>query len=204
MIARGIHANSGPVGVPVKSNPPAARSAFSSLLSNQIASAAADTTAVPQKSGLAVLATPTPSTSIPAASTTSANTSTPANAAVTPWTPANSTGPHSAPSAQDLFGAHPWLENPTGFGPNGITWSYNPAYFATRQTAETVANMVGGTVVEQKQICPTGPLQQSQPNEMVQLANGKMINAGLFADMFTHGYPQYYVDKMVQQEIDGA
>ena len=108
------------------------------------------------------------------------------------------------PTAEALFGAHPWLENPTGSAPNGQTWSYNPLYFSTRQTAEAVANMVGGTVIEQKQICPTGPLVQNQPNEMVQLANGRIINAGQFASIFTHGYPQSFVDRLVQQELSGG
>ncbi len=155
-------------------------------------------------SGLAGLAmgTPTPA----ASNTTAANaptTRTASGATATPWTPVNSAGPHDIPTVEQLFGASPWLENPTGYAPDGKTWSYNPRYFASRETAEKVANMVGGTVIEQSQFCPTGPLLQSQPNEMVQLANGRVINAGEFVSFFSHGYPQYYVDHLIEQELKG-
>ena len=53
----------------------------------------------------------------------------------------------SAPTAESVFGANPWETNPGGTGPNGLTYNYNPYYFATPATAQTVANMLGGTVV---------------------------------------------------------
>ena len=112
-------------------------------------------------------------------------------------------GPTSIPTVEELFGPSPWQQDPSGSGPDGKTWSYNPLYFATRQTAETVAQMVGGQVVEQNQFCPYGPLAQAQPNEMVQLSNGRVFNAGEFVGLYSHGYPQSYVDRLVQQEITG-
>jgi hypothetical protein len=159
-------------------------------------------------SGLAGLATnnATPSTGNDAGASATAKNSTASDATAaktTAWTPANSTGPHDIPTAEELFGDNPWLENPTGYAPDGKTWSYNPRYFATPETAAKVAAMVGGTVVEQNEFCPTGPLVQSQSNEMVQLSSGRVINAGEFVSFFTHGYPQYYVDHLVQQELKG-
>ena len=37
----------------------------------------------------------------------------------------------------------------------------------------------------------------------IELANGRMINAGEFVGFFTHGYPQYYVDRLIAQELQG-
>ncbi|HZT30583.1 MAG TPA: hypothetical protein VFA33_11900 [Bryobacteraceae bacterium] len=132
---------------------------------------------------------------------TTAGSQTPSN--TVSQNPAQTAGPQSVPTVEGLFGPNPWQTNPTGYGPNGQTWSYNPLYFATRQTAETVAQMVGGTVVEQNQFCPSGPLVQAQPNEMVQLPNGRVFNAGEFVGLFSHGYPQSYVDRLIQQELTG-
>ena len=86
----------------------------------------------------------------------------------------------TVPTPESAFGDNPWMANPTGSG-LGQSWGYNPQYFATAQTAQTVANMVGGTVVQANEMAPNGPLGQDQPNEMVKLPNGGMINPGLVA-----------------------
>jgi hypothetical protein len=119
-------------------------------------------------------------------------------------TPAAATtpAPAAAPTAESFFGPNPWMTNPTGIAPNGVTYSYNPFYFATRLTAEKVAQMAGGTVVESKQFTPAGgAFAQQQPNYMVQLNDGRLINPGLVASFYTHGYSQSYVDQMVAAEI---
>ena len=105
-------------------------------------------------------------------------------------------------TAQSLFGDRPWIESPSGNGPIG-PWYYNPAYFATRQTAEIVAAMTGGEVVEQNALTPFGPLQQQVPNEMIELPNGRIVNAGIIANFFDHGFPQSFVDRLLQLEIQG-
>ena len=65
--------------------------------------------------------------------------------------------------------------------------------------------MVGGTVVASDQLASDGsPFAQQQPNQMVELANGKLINPGLLASFYTHGYPQSYIDRMIQDETQGA
>jgi len=63
--------------------------------------------------------------------------------------------------------------------------------------------MVGGTVVAFNALGgPSGnPFVQSQPNEMVQLSNGAMINPGLVASFYTHGYPLSMVNQMVANEV---
>ena len=63
--------------------------------------------------------------------------------------------------------------------------------------------MVGGKVVEQNALADN-VFHQSVPNQMIELPNGARVNAGLIADFYNHGYPQYYVDMMVQAEIRGA
>src|SRR5260370_156852 len=47
------------------------------------------------------------------------------------------------PTAQAVFGDNPWIANPGGVAPNGVTYGYNPEYFATRTTADTLAKMYG-------------------------------------------------------------
>jgi hypothetical protein len=109
-----------------------------------------------------------------------------------------------APTVESVFGEKPWMDSPAGSGPNGESWSYNPVYFATKQTAEKVAALVGGKVVEKNALTPYGPLQQGVANQMVELPNGRLINAGLFATLYTHGFNQTTLDRFIQIEINGA
>jgi hypothetical protein len=109
------------------------------------------------------------------------------------------------PTAESVFGPNPWVSNPTGTGPNGISFGYNPFYFASHETAVKVAQMVGGTVVQSNQFTPSGGgFNQQQPNEMVRLADGRLINPGLVASFYTHGYPQSYIDQMIAAEVRNA
>ena len=115
--------------------------------------------------------------------------------------------PHAVPTVESMFGPAPWLANPTGTCPNGDTFGYNPLYFATPATAQKVAQMVGGSVVQDNEFTkntPGNPFSQQQPNQMVQLANGALINPGLVASFYTHGYPQWMVDQMIANEVAGA
>jgi hypothetical protein len=116
-------------------------------------------------------------------------------------TPAPVTSP-LAPTAQSLFGANPWETDAGGTGPNGA-YSYNQYYFATPQTAATVAQMLGGKVVTADAITPYGPFTQNEPNQMVQMPDGRLINAGLVAGFYDHGYTQQTVDKMIAAEVSG-
>jgi hypothetical protein len=127
---------------------------------------------------------------------------------VTPWSPsvgvtvsAPSPSP-MAPTAQSLFGDKPWIAGAGGTGPNG-GYDYNHYYFATPATAEKVAQMLGGKVVATDAITPYGPFKQNQQNLMVQMPDGRMINAGLVAGFYDHGYSQQTVDKMIAAEVSG-
>ncbi len=111
--------------------------------------------------------------------------------------------PQPAPTPEDAFGSNPWVQNPTGIGPDGTTYGYNSQYFATPTTAAAVAQMLGGTVVQMNAFtnAPGTTFQQQQPNEMVKLPNGGLINPGLVAGFYTHGYPQSMVDQMISNEV---
>jgi len=120
-------------------------------------------------------------------------------------TPSPTNTPPPPPTAESVFGPNPWLTNPTAMGPDGQPVSYNPYSFATPATAAKVAQMVGGTVVQTYQITPTGgAFAQQQPNQMVQLSDGRLVNPGLIASFYTHGYPQSYIDQMIASEVKNA
>jgi hypothetical protein len=127
---------------------------------------------------------------------------------VTPWSPTAAVVPAAvstcplAPTAQSLFGANPWSTGAGGTGPAG-SYSYNPYYFATPATAAKVAQMLGGKVVAMNEITPFGPFQQNQPNQMIQMPDGRLINAGLVAGFYDHGFTQQTVDKMIAVEVSG-
>lgn len=130
---------------------------------------------------------------------------------VTPWSPAAAATAPAAPAAtaspmaataQSLFGANPWCTDAGGTGPNS-SYSYNSYYFATPQTAARVAQMLGGKVVEMDAITPFGPFKQNQPNRMVQMPDGRLINAGVVAGFYDHGYTQQMVNKMIAAEVSG-
>jgi hypothetical protein len=123
---------------------------------------------------------------------------------VAPAVAADAPVQNTNPTAQSVFGANPWMTNPTFTAPDGNTYGYNPYYFATPSTAAQVAQMVGGTVVPSDQLAEFGGFAQNQPNEMVQLPNGALINPGLIATLYTHGFPQAYIDELIQNEIQGA
>ena len=158
---------------------------FGTILNNQSAApAAASTTA----------ATASPSGGIGTMNRISATTTT--------VVAATSSGSALAPTAQELFGATPWNTDAGGTGPGG-SYSYNPYYFATAATAAKVAQMLGGKVVSTDAITPSGPFVQNQPNQMIQMPDGRLINAGLVAGFYDHGFTQQTVDKMIAAEVTG-
>jgi hypothetical protein len=108
----------------------------------------------------------------------------------------------AVPTVESVFGSSPWISDAGGNGPTGA-FNLNPMYFATQQTAETVAAMVGGTVVPVDTFAqtPGNHFTQNEPNEMVQLPGGAMINPGLVAGFFTHGYQASMVQQMIQNEV---
>ena len=108
------------------------------------------------------------------------------------------------PTAESVFGPNLFLENPVATLPDGRLYPYNPVWFATPETAAKVAQLLGGKVVAQN--CFTGENNiscQLQPNQMVQMPNGGLLNAGLVVNLYMHGYSQSYIDARVQDMITG-
>jgi hypothetical protein len=101
-----------------------------------------------------------------------------------------------------VFGSNPYITNPGGTAPNGVTYSYNPTYFATRATADKLAQMYGGTVVEMNAITPYGPFQQSHANEMIRFPNGNVVNAGILASYFDRGWSRDQINQAIAGEIN--
>jgi hypothetical protein len=146
-----------------------------------------------------------------AAGTTVASTlPAPGGTAQSPAATSTSAIPTATAAADDpagpLFGPSPWLTDPTGQNPDGTVTHYNPVYFATQQTAQTVAQMLGGTVTQSVQIttAPGSPFQQNEPNYMVQLPNGGQVNPGFIADLYTHGWNQTFINQQIAAEVAGA
>ena len=178
---------------PVGTGTPASSTDFRTVLNNQSTSAVT-TTATASVSAAAVTASAFNAvTKVPAATTSTM-------AATTSTTPANTSV--MAPTAQSLFGDNPWCTDAGGTGP-GVSYSYNPYCFASAATAAKVAQMLGGKVVAVDAITPYGPFTQNQPNLMVQMPDGKLINAGLIAGLYDHGYSQQTVDQMIAAEVSG-
>jgi len=112
---------------------------------------------------------------------------------------ADSNSPTYAPTAEEVFGPNPWMTAPVGWSAGLGMYSYNPLYFATQQTAEKVAQMLGGAVVASNaMVGDAGPFYQSAPNYMVELPNGHRVNAGLTASYFTHGWSMEQINRMLQ------
>jgi hypothetical protein len=181
----------------VKASPKHAVPAFANSLkslSGPETPTALSTTTSPTSEPVAV---PTPDTSLKALF------GQPIPANPTPVAPQSTT--QQAPTAESVFGPNPWMTAPTGMGPNGVTFSYNPIFFATPATAMKVAQMVGGTVIQSNQFTPNGgAFQQQQANWMVQMPNGNIVNPGLVASFYTHGYPQSYIDGLIAGAVNNT
>lgn len=125
-----------------------------------------------------------------------------AAAAAASTSSASATEAPAPPTAQSVFGPNVWMTDPIGLNPDGTTFEYNPIYFATESTAQTVAQMIGGTVIAKDMITTAGgPFVQEQPNYMVQMPNGALINPGLVASFYTFGFPQSQINTMIAQEV---
>jgi hypothetical protein len=111
--------------------------------------------------------------------------------------------PAAPPTAQSVFGPNVWVTDPIGLNPDGSSFEYNPIYFATESTAQTVAQMVGGSVTTENVFTKPGDalFVQQQPNYMVQMPNGAVINPGLVASFYTFGFSQSQIDTMISQEV---
>ncbi|MCX6628867.1 MAG: hypothetical protein NTW28_14700 [Candidatus Solibacter sp.] len=114
-----------------------------------------------------------------------------------------SAAPASAASPFPDLGPEPFMSAPTGTGPSG-SYGFNPVYFPTQATAQKIAQMLGGTVVAQDALlnAPGSPFKQNQPNFMVQLPNGNVINPGYIAQAIAVGQPRNMIDALIYSTVN--
>ncbi len=103
----------------------------------------------------------------------------------------NQAGPNNIPPPQNQnsFGNPGW--KPTYSAPGG----YNPMQYADDNTANQLAQGLGGTVERTKTLGPFGDFGQNQIN----FGNGNQLNAGLLADRYTK-YDRATADAMTAAE----
>jgi hypothetical protein len=112
---------------------------------------------------------------------------------------------------QNPFGPDPYLPNPTQniFAANDgsgkmVPQSLTAYYFPTAQTAQTVANLFGGTVFAEA-ADPGNPFTLNQPRYMVRLANGTEINPGIIAHFYdTRSDTPFQLQQLVQDVLNGG
>jgi trimeric autotransporter adhesin len=186
---------SGRVGISAPSG------SVSTLLSG-LTSATDETTSASTASSTANSTTDSTSTSTSTSTSASTSATTTASTSATSTAAATSTSASSCPTVESVFGDDVWATDPTGTAPDGTVYGYNSWYFATESTAAKVAELLGGTVVETNAMTGSSEqFQQSQSNYMVKLSSGTLVNPGLVASFYTHGYSQTQVDSMLANEV---
>jgi hypothetical protein len=87
----------------------------------------------------------------------------------------------------------------------GGAWNLNPAYFATRDTAQWLANKFGtGEVVEVPYGGQGGPFAATATEYQIKLHNGKTVNAGLLADYYRRAPEAKFpgiADEMIRADL---
>jgi hypothetical protein len=103
------------------------------------------------------------------------------------------------------LGPNPFMSAPTGSGP-GSSFAFNPTYFPTESTADTIAQMLGGKVVAQNAMltAPGSPFAQNQPNYMIELPNGNVFNPGFIAQAIAAKQPRATIDAMIYSEVNNT
>ena len=111
---------------------------------------------------------------------------------------------------QNPFGPNPYLSNPTQniFANDGtakmVPQSLASYYFPTQQTAQTVAQLFGGTVFTEAPE-PGNPFTLNQPRYMVRLANGTEINPGIISHFYdTRSDTPVQLQQLVQDVLNGG
>ena len=135
---------------------------------------------------------------------------TPQTSAATAQTPVQSYFPGTNIPTQNPFGPDPYLPNPTQniFAGNGssqmVQQSLAPYYYPTQQTAQTAAQLFGGTVVVQTPDA-VSPFTLNQPTYMVRLPNGAEINPGIISHFYdTRSDTPAQLQQLVQDVLNGG
>jgi len=135
-----------------------------------------------------------PGSSSGSSSTPAAATDQPAAQATTPKPPASQPSQPASPAPDPLFEA-----NVTGTGPFGGTSIYNSTQFATAETAQKMADLVGG----KEQDFTLGLYTTSAPIREIVGAGANPLNAGLVADLFQKygDAPNSYAWQVIDRDL---
>ena len=103
------------------------------------------------------------------------------------------------------LGPRPFMSSPSGSGPNG-RFGFNPTYFPTLATSKAIAQMLGGKVVPKNDIlsAPGSHFKQNQPNYMIELPNGNVINPGPVAQAIALKQPRPMIDAIIDSEVNNT
>lgn len=108
--------------------------------------------------------------------------SSPAQPAAATTTPAaNTAAPPAAPASQPAAEGPLWETSVTGTGPYGTSSVYNCTQFATADTAQKMAQIVGG---QEKDFTFGGVYTITSPFREIVGAGNNPLDAGLVADLF--------------------
>ena len=109
--------------------------------------------------------------------------------------------------ARQLFGGAPFVP---AFRPATVTdgssvWALNHDYFATKDTAQWIANKYGtGEVVETQFEGSGGPFAASAQEFQIKLADGRMVNAGILAGYYERNPETQFpglADKLIRNQL---
>ena len=111
-------------------------------------------------------------------------------------------GASSAPVADPPFA--PAFRNATGTD-GQITWSLNSTYFATKDTAQWIANKYGTGQVIETPFGGAGGLFAASANEFhIKLKDGREVNAGILAGYYERNPPDKFpglADKLIRSQL---
>jgi hypothetical protein len=127
-------------------------------------------------------------------SSTDRNPLTPAVPAA--WLPTAPSASEAAPQTTSTELELHWETEVTGTAPDGTRCSYNPRHFATAETADQLAEMLGGEVVE---VNLGDVFSRSAPERLIVVGEAR-LNAGLVADLYSK-HPKEVADQMVADTI---
>jgi hypothetical protein len=84
-------------------------------------------------------------------------------------------------------------------------WALNPDYFATKDTAQWIANKYGtGQVIETPFEGSGGPFAASANEYQIKLADGRMVNAGILAGYYERNPESQFpglADKLIRGQL---
>jgi hypothetical protein len=108
---------------------------------------------------------------------------------------------------RQLFGAAPFIPafRPATVTDGSAVWALNHDYFATKDTAQWIANKYGtGQVIETPFEGSGGPFAASATEFQIKLADGRTVNAGILAGYYERNPETQFpglADKLIRGQL---